>query len=192
MWWLLLIFAGAQPEPAPTPQALWPCQAGLSLTYQVHRAGKDTGIRITETVRGLRPGQLCIVDRITKHPESEPVMDAFALEVLKDRIAYAGYADAPTAFRPPIVKAPIRAGATWTFNRVGYRIEEVGTTFDTPAGTFPNCTRISEADLKGKEHKGYAVYAPGVGPIIKVTNGTRLIVETVRKPPAKPRKSRGH
>ncbi len=162
------------------------------MTYQVHKAGKDTGIQVTETVRGFGRQGLCVVDRSTLRPGAKPVKDAFALEFLKDRIAYAGFAEAPTAFRPPLMKAPIEVGAHWTFNRVAYRIEEVGTTFDTPAGTFSNCTRITEADLKGQEPEGYTVYAPGVGPIIKVTGTTHLIVKSLRKPSPKSLKSRKH
>lgn len=179
MFWLWLTLVAA-PSSVHT---FWPCTPGQSITYQVIKGGKDTQIRITETVRGPKAPRLCVVDRVVNRPNSKPEADAFALELLEDRIAYAGFADSPTAFRPPLLKAPLERGASWTFNRVGYKVQEVGTTFDTPAGTFEGCVRISEADIKGHEHEGYVVYAPELGPIIKVNGGTRLVAERVARAP---------
>lgn len=182
MWALLLSLVVGAPPIAD----LWPCTPGHGITYRVERGGQDTQIRITETVRGPKAGGLCVLDRVVHRPNGSKTKEAFLLEVLPDRILYAGFLETPTAFRPPLVKAPLHRRSAWTFHRVRYVVQEVGTTFDTPAGTFANCVRVSEADMKGDEHHGYTVYAPKVGPIVKVTKGTKMVAERVfLAPPAK-------
>jgi hypothetical protein len=172
---------------APPPvEALWPCAEGLSVTYRLERAGADTGQRVTETVRGPGPTGLCQLEQVTLHPDGRRTVEAFVYEHLPDRIAFAGYADAPTAFRPPLLKAPLEAGRGWTFHEVAYRVEAVALTVETPAGTFRDAVKISERALKGGTHRAEAVYAPGVGPVLRVQGAVRWVALEVRRPKAAP------
>ncbi|MCA9553073.1 MAG: hypothetical protein KC933_23755 [Myxococcales bacterium] len=177
--WALLLAA------PPAVGDLWPCTPDLAITYRVERDGKDSGVRITETVKGQGAMGLCRVEQVTLHPGGKTETESFVYEHLPDRVAYAGYADAPTAFRPPLLKAPLEAGKQWTFHKVVYRVEAAGETIKTPAGTFPGCVRVSEAALAPGGRRAEATYAPGVGPVLRVTPGQRWVALEVRRPEAK-------
>lgn len=173
-WMVLMAVA------APSPQDLLPCAPGRSVTYRLERDGEDTGVRITETVRGMKK-RLCIIDRVTRRPDGSKDTDALALEVLDDRVSNAGWADTPRVMRPPLVKAPVKAGQSWTFNRVAYRIDEVGSSVEVPAGSFSGCVRVSERAIDGAKHAAYSIYAPHVGLIVRVTDDTRLVATSVER-----------
>ena len=174
--WTLLLVA------APSVGALWPCAPGLSVTYQVERGGVDTGERVTETVEGLDRSGLCRVVQVTLHPDRRAEREAFAYEHLPDRVSYAGYADTPTAFRPPLLRAPLEPGRGWTFQGVAYRVDAVGLRVETPAGRVEGCVRVTEAALGGGARRAEVVYAPGVGRVIRVADGVRWVATKISRP----------
>lgn len=174
-WWLLLgLLAGAPPSPA----ALLPCTPGLAVTYRVEEGGRDTGVRITDLVRGPREKDgLCVLDRETLRPgRPEPNQrerDAFARELLPDRVLNAGWLSTLMAFRPPLLVAPLEVGRTWRFNRVEYRVAAVEPRCAVPAGSFGRCVRVEERALDESGHQANVLYAEGVGPV-RVERGARV------------------
>lgn len=179
------LLAGAPPSVG----ALWPCTPGLRLRYRVTKAGEDTGLRITDTVRGPLGRRLCVVDRRTEAPGRAAVEDAFVLERHEDQILYAGPEGSLTAFRPPVIRAPLEPGAAWIFNEVRYIVQAVDTKVETPAGAFEGCVRIRERSRVVGAHRGEVVYAPGIGPIVKVSGAARTVLERVSVAPPRPPES---
>jgi hypothetical protein len=140
-----------------------------------------------ETVRG--PGKephTCILDRVTFRPNGRAERDAFAREILADRITDAGWVDQPMAFRTPLLRTPLKPGRKWHFNTTDFEIKEVGDTFDVPAGTFDDCVRVYERSADGR-HEASSVYAPNVGLISRETRDWRRRAVRVEHPhPARP------
>lgn len=170
---------------APTPDRLLPCTPGLAITYAYYDAtGQDRGVRVIERVRG--PGRVkgtCVIDQETRHGDGRTQKDAFVREHLADRILYAGWLQTMTAFRPPLLVRPIEVGHRWVFNRTEFRVAEVGTTFDVPAGTFDGCVRVTESSMPAGAHSAWTVYAPGVGVVASEVNGQRRRALVVEVPP---------
>jgi hypothetical protein len=165
-----------------------PCTPGLSVEYldePKDKASKGATLRVIDTVRG--PGKephTCVLDRVTIHPGGKEERDAWARELLPDRITNAGWIDHPVAFRTPLLRAPVKSGRRWHFNTTDFVIKEVGDTFDVPAGTFDGCVRVHEQSADGK-YEASSVYAPGVGLISYETRERRT--RAVRVSATKPR-----
>jgi hypothetical protein len=176
---------------AAAPADFLPCTPGLAITYAFIGAdGKDTGATMVETVRGQGDdARMCIIDQLTQWPDGKTQRDAWAREMLEDRVVNAGWVGSLTAFRPPILVGPLDRGKKWVFNRTRFEIAEVGTTFDVPAGTFDGCVRIVETSIPAGAHSAWSVYAPGVGLIATEVNGrqrraTRVVLPKTDKPTA--------
>jgi hypothetical protein len=175
----LALLAAAPPD----PRALFPCTPGLAVTYALERSGQDTGARRTETVKGPgRAPRTCLLERRDSGPGRAEQVDAWLLEHLPDRVANAGWAATPTAFRPPLLKAPLEVGRSWTFESQLWRVEAVGERVVVPAGTFDGCVVVEERSLEGAEHRARVVYAPGVGPVLVETRTWRRVAVRVTRP----------
>jgi hypothetical protein len=168
---LLLLIAAA-------PIDFLPCTAGLEVEYQ---GG------VVDRVVELKDRH-CKIERTTARGEK----DAYLREILSDRVLSAGYASTPLAQRPPLLVGPIEVGTRWQFNRVRYRIAEVG---PCTVGelTFDRCVTV---EMRGDDgSKNVSRYAQGVGLVEQTFGDARLIAiavrvpksETVRKRPAPPR-----
>jgi hypothetical protein len=170
---------------------LMPCTIGLSIEYtdepkdiQDPKLAKEKTTRMIETVRG--PGKelnTCVIDRLVIHADGSKEKDAWAREMLPDRITNAGWVDRPVAFRTPLLRTPIRAGRRWHFNTTDFEIKDVGDTFDVPAGTFEACVRVSERASDGA-YEASSVYAPRVGLILYESRSRRVRAIKVTVPGA--------
>lgn len=171
-------------EPDATLHALFPCTAGLSITYTIEpKAAGAKASETTETVLG--PGKephTCLIERRTATSK-----DTLLREHLDDRILNAGYADQPVALRAPLMKAPVEKGRSWHFTTTDFEIADAGDTYDVPAGTFDHCVRVHERAQDGK-HEADSVYAPGVGLIAYESRDLRMRATRIEKasvPPVK-------
>lgn len=157
----------------PAPSDFMPCTPGLSVTFAFYdAAGQDRGVRQVDRVRGLgKAPRTCVIDQETRYADGRVEKDAWVREHLEDRILNAGWLSSMTAFRPPLLVAPLTTGQRWVFNRTAFSIAEIGTTFDVPAGTFDGCLRVVESSMPPGAHSAWLVYAPGVGLIAAEHNG---------------------
>lgn len=75
----------------------------------------------------------------------------------------------------PILRYPYRVGASWEARRGGerlrYRIEAVGETVTTKAGTFEDCIKVREINVKLPRSFKYDYYAPFVGRVKTTVGG---------------------
>lgn len=167
-----------------------PCKPGLTITYALSTNGVERAT-VIETVRGRgAEPRLCVIDRRITYSSGEVETTAWAREHLPDRVANAGWADMPTAFRPPLIKAPIKKGAKWHFNRADHEIAGVGSPLTTRAGTFRDVVRIEvraliEDPSAEKGSKGPLVseqfYARDVGLVLSVRGEERMEAVLVRE-----------
>jgi hypothetical protein len=164
---------------------LIPCTPGLRIEYEdTLKEGKGSVSRTIETVRG--PGKeprTCVIDRVVKRPDGKEDRDAWAREMLPDRITNAGWVDHPMAFRTPLLRTPIQPGRKWHFNTTDFEIKDVGDTFDVPAGTFEGCVRVFERSSDAT-HEASSVYAPKVGLILYESKTHRVRAVKVTMPTA--------
>jgi hypothetical protein len=164
--------------------ALMPCTPGLSIEYIVEP--KEAGgkpAKMIETVRGTgREANTCVLDRVTVLADGRELRDAWARELLADRITNAGPIDQVVAFRPPILVAPIAVGTKWHFNTTRFQIAGAGETHETPAGKFAGCVRIVERSIDGK-HEASSIYAPDVGLIAYEAKDHTARAVRVKTPP---------
>jgi hypothetical protein len=188
---VLALVAGAGPGALPAPGAvsgLHPCEPGLRVTYAVERDERDTGARRVEMVLGPgEPAGTCLLERTREAPGRAPSRETWLLEHLPDRVAVAGWAEAPTLFRPPILKAPLEPGRAWTFERQRWRVVAVGARVTVPAGTFEGCVVVEDEALEAGAHRGRVTYAPGVGPVVVEVGRERRVAIAVARGRAAPR-----
>jgi hypothetical protein len=184
---LSFFFGFDAPKPPPQPAAKgptlegppgladeWlPCEPGLAITYQVTVDGQPRS-KVVEEVkgRGSEP-RLCVVDRRVAFEDGTKESGAIAREHLDDRISNAGWADLPSAFRPPMIKAPIEVGKKWHFNRADYEIVEVGKRLTLAAGTFETL-HVRERATDGNPHVADNWYARGVGLVLRERAAERM------------------
>lgn len=75
----------------------------------------------------------------------------------------------------PILRYPYRVGASWQArrgsDRLRYRIEAVGETVTTKAGTFEDCIKVREVNVKLPRSFKYDYYAPFVGRVKTTVGG---------------------
>ncbi len=148
---------------AQAPADFFPCTPGLAIEYRLADAeGKVTGSRV-DTVRG--PGKqpnTCVYDRLERQGDRED-KDAWVLERLSDRVLNAGWLSMMTAFRPPLLMAPLEQGRRWHFDRVDYRVMEAGSRRTIGGQTFGPCVRVHERATDDSGHHGESTYCAGLG-----------------------------
>jgi hypothetical protein len=168
-----------------TPADYLPCTVGLTIEYRFEATGeghRPTGAKMTETIRGAgREPNTCVVDREVIDREGRSNKDAWAREMLADRISNAGYVDQPVAFRPPMLRAPIERAKTWRFNTTEFEIEAIDEVVDVPAGRFTGCVRVREW-TRDHTHSATSVYARDAGLILYESRGERYVAVRVTKP----------
>ena len=184
------------------PVKYLPCTPGLELRYRIEQDGKDTRSRITDRIRGLRevnararhPGfeqttGLCIIDRKTEFGDDPPRDDAYALEVLSDRVSSAGWVSQLVALRTPLLKAPLESGARWRFGAVEFRIVANRETMEVPAGRFEQVLIVEERAMDGAPYRARTAYAPGIGMIRREEGGrVRLLISVQRSRKIQPKR----
>ncbi|MCC7383684.1 MAG: hypothetical protein IT384_17720 [Deltaproteobacteria bacterium] len=146
-----------------------PCTPGLAVRYRMLRDGVETG-EVIERVEGRGTERAtCVLARETKGAGGVQ-RQRFAREHLPDRISDAGPVELPLAFRPPILKAPIRAGQRWHFNGVDSRIATTTATFELAGVRLGDVVRIVSRPTEGGANDTTSEYAPGVG-LVRVRRG---------------------
>lgn len=171
---------------SPSVGDLWPCVKGVGLEYALTRDGRRLGTTVADVALGPRPGGLCALERTTRAKGRPARTETLMVERLKDRLLWAGEAGQLTAFRPPLVKGPLRVGTKWSFAGVRYRITAVDAVVESPAGRFTGGVRVEGRSLEAGAHHEVTVYVPGVGPVLRETNGLRWV--PIRRLRAGPRK----
>lgn len=150
---------------APSVQDFLPCTAGQAIVYRWYDAGgRNTRITRTDRIEGQR-GRLCFVRRQTREAGRVTDTDVYVLEMLADRILDAGWQGALTAFRAPLLRAPLNDKHRWLFNRVEYRVEHLKHGWKTPAGSFKTAIRVHANSVPRGMFSAARVYAHGVGVI---------------------------
>jgi hypothetical protein len=174
---------------ATPPSAYYlPCTPGHSIEYRL-----SSGSTVIDTVRGprqKRPAE-CVVDRVSMKEGKVTSKDAWVFEVLADRVAEAGWLGATTAFRPPLLVAPLAPAQTWHFNRTDYVVALRGAC-TVKAGRFADCVTIDARPADREGPRTRSVYAKGVG-LVRVEKGGEvreaIRVSEVRRP-KKPQSTR--
>lgn len=167
---------GATPaEDAGPPGRFLPCTAGLLVRSTVHREGRlSAHVEVRVVGPGAEP-RTCVSVRRTTPVEGAARVETVAHERLEDRVLFAGDPELALAFRPPILKAPLRVGARWRFDLTEYRVEAIGETVRTPAGRFEGCVRVREHQRSDPPRPDRVLtYAPEVG-LIRAEIGTERI-----------------
>lgn len=162
------------------PADFFPCEPGHTIEYRL-----SNGTTWKDVVRGPHDERKteCVVDRtvVEKGASRE---EAWVFERTEGRVADAGWLDATTAFRPPLLVAPIETGKSWQFNRTRYTIESVDAKVTTKAGTFEGCVVVAERPAGMDRVISRTTYAPGVG-LIRVERGDQ-VREATRVSASKP------
>lgn len=143
-----------------------PCTPGLTIT-----SADGAGREVVEEVLGFGVSperRVCAVERRTSGAR-----ERVGREYLPDRISDAGWLDTPLALRAPILRAPLRVGARWHWNRVDHQVTAVGVAIDVPAGRFEDTVWITSRGSDGGP-EALAVYAAGVGRVRFESGGRRL------------------
>ena len=149
--WLALALAVTSPP----LQDYLPCTPGLAITYRWTGNDGQTDTRI-DTVEGAR-GRLCFVRRRQGHDR-----DTFVREMLQDRILDAGWRDAMTAFRAPLLRGPLVDGHQWRFNRVEYRLK-VLSNVATSVGRFRDAVQVHANSVVPGAYQSVRTYVPQIG-----------------------------
>ncbi len=158
-----------------------PCTIGLRVQYRSTRDGQALA-SIEERPRGQgRELHTCEIERRTTRGEGPAKLEVYAIEHLPDRVANAGWVDTPTAFRPPLLVAPLVVGRRWHFNRSDFRVLTLGESIVTPAGTFTDTVRVEERASDGTFHSE-RVYAAGIGLVLYTQGADRLEALSVSVP----------
>lgn len=158
----------------------FPCEAGHTVEYRL-----SDGSKWTDVVRGPHEERSfeCIVDRRIVDADGAARTEAWVFERTKDRVSDAGWAGMVTAFRPPLLVAPLTAKKSWRFNRTTYVVEADDARVTVPAGTFDHCVIVSQRPTKGGAIVARSTYAPRVG-LIRVEREGQ-VREATRVSPAK-------
>lgn len=170
---------------------MFPCTPGASIEYGVEEsAGEEWRAkegRVVWTVRQSKPPNLCVIDRFKRAPEPPEALETWTYERLNDRIADAGALGYTTAFRRPLLKAPLVEKSRWRFNRADFEIVRADFEAQVPAGRFPGAVevRMKPADSEGVDAKRFErtwIFAPDVGLIVLQSPTSRLIAQRVIPP----------
>ena len=168
---------------------LLPCEPGQRRTYRWQDAdGRNTASLRTEQVE-RRQGRLCFVRRTSRRGDLVVEDDVYVLEYLRDRVLDAGWQGQTTAFRPPRLRAPLKDGQKWRFNRVEYRLDTLPHGHTTFAGHFPFAIRVRADSVPRGRFWATYVYAPDVGLIEeRVKDGAWILVraDRVQTPASRP------
>lgn len=176
--WLFGPFGG---PPEGQVSRFLPCRPGLSVRYRSTR-GEQVGAAIEERILGQgREPHTCEIERRTARSSGPARVEVYAIEHLPDRVANAGWVDTPTAFRPPLLIAPLAVGQRWHFNRSDFRVLAQGESIVTPAGTFTDTVRVEERASDSSFHSE-RVYAAGIGLVLYTQGAERLEALSVSVP----------
>ena len=165
-----------------------PCRVGLEITYRWSddRGDPTEAYRVDRVLE--KTGRMCWRRRTTLEGQRVVAADVFALEHLPDRILNAGWRGSVTAFRPPVLRAPIQNGKKWRFNRMEYRLETLRDGHRTPAGHFASAVRVRAESIPKGVFRGQSVYARNIGLIEERLRDGRWvairIAPTAASPPA--------
>lgn len=158
-----------------------PCKPGLHLRYASTR-GDQALSAVDERILGQgREPHTCEIERRTTRAGAPARVEVYAIEHLPDRVANAGWVDTPTAFRPPLLVAPLTVGRRWHFNRSDFSVLALGESIVTPAGTFTDTVRVEERASDSSFHSE-RVYAAGIGLVLYTQGADRLEVLSVSVP----------
>ena len=151
---------------APSVLDYWPCHSGWVYEYVWKSVdGATTAFRRTDRIQRQR-GRFCYVRRTapaTETPVTPAQDDVFVMERLPDRILDAGWADTMTAFRAPLLRAPLADGQRWLFNRVEYRVRADKGGVMTPIGQLWGVIRVHAESVPAGAFRAVRTYAPGIG-----------------------------
>ncbi|MEQ8274463.1 MAG: hypothetical protein RMA76_45205 [Deltaproteobacteria bacterium] len=163
------------------PADFFPCEKGHTIEYRL-----SNGATWTDVVRGPHPKRAveCVVDRAVVEKDDKKRSEAWVFERTKDRVSDAGWLDTMTAFRPPLLVAPLTAGKSWQFNRTRYTVEQADAKVTVKAGTFTGCVVVAERPVGLDRVISRSTYAPGFG-LVRVERGDQ-VREAVRVSVAKP------
>ena len=160
----VLLIASASAMPV---QEFLPCARGLRIEYhwQPIDGGKTAPDVVNTRVDHIegQKGRLCFIRRTTFDDGKKADSDVYVVEHLTDRVLDAGWRGALTAFRAPLLRAPLSDGQRWRFNRVNYRVERLSRGFKTPAGRFDSAVRIHASSIPKGEYHAIRTYVRGVG-----------------------------
>jgi hypothetical protein len=172
--------AAAAPE---GPGRFLPCTPGLLVRSTVHREGRlSAHVEVRVVGPGAEP-RTCVSVRRTSPLDGPARVETIAYERLEDRVLFAGDPELALAFRPPILKSPLRPGAHWRFDLTEFRVEAVGETVRTPAGRFEGCVRVREHQRADPPRPDRVLtYAPGVGLIRAEIGAERIEASAVLRP----------
>ncbi|MFO0727001.1 MAG: hypothetical protein U1E65_24690 [Myxococcota bacterium] len=182
IFFLLWLFGPFDAVPEGAVSRFAPCRRGLSIAYE-ERRGDALVFSMEEEVIG--PGaepRTCRLLRRSAKTGQKPRSEEWAIEHLPDRIANAGWVSTPTAFRPPMLMAPIAVGTHWHFNRSDFRVIGVGERVQLKAGVFDDTVRVEERASDGSAFRSERVYAAGIGLVLVTQDQTRLEAVSVRVP----------
>ncbi len=166
---------------AAAPADFFPCEPGHTIEYRL-----SNGATWTDVVRGPHPKRKseCVVDRKIVEKGGDTRKEAWVFERTEGRVADAGWLDATTAFRPPLLVAPLEAGETWQFNRTRYTVEATDAKVTVKAGNFEGCVVIAERPAGMDRVVSRTTYAPRVG-LVRVERGDQ-VREATRVSASKP------
>ena len=168
-----------------------PCEPGTTIVYRWEPVSAPPApareLTRTDRVEGSE-GRYCSIRRTAAASDGREG-DVYVLERLSDRVLDAGWAGALTAFRSPLLRAPLEHGRRWRFNRVDYRVQVVPS-IRTPAGVFRSVIQVTAQSIPAGEFHAVRTYARHVGLIEDRRSEGRWVAIRIRSPSKKRKKGR--